>query len=145
MFAALCQKKQSKEREREYRAMGLASKYGIDTFKVLDSHLRHPWPSHGVVSTIGVLPNSQSLDTVGIFARNPSVLHRVGHVLLRLNPLEPRRTKHIIVADDLFQLSKVSQQKTVYIVSKVTEKLSGYQQPKHMNIGQYIFHQMFWE
>lgn len=95
-------------------------------------------PSHGVVSTIGVLPNSQSLDTVGIFARDPSVLHRVGHVLLRLNPVEPRRTRRIVVADDLFQLSKVPQQKTVYIVSKVTEKLSGYQQPKHMNIGQYI-------
>lgn len=95
-------------------------------------------PSHGVVSTIGVLPNSQSLDTVGIFARDPSVLHRVGHVLLRLNPVEPRRTRRILVADDLFQLSKVPQQKTVYIVSKVTEKLSGYQAPNHMNIGQYI-------
>ncbi|KAJ9552118.1 hypothetical protein OSB04_016163 [Centaurea solstitialis] len=95
-------------------------------------------PSHGVVSTMGVLPNSQSLDTVGIFARDPSVLHRVGHVLLQLNPVEPRRTRRIIVADDLFQLSKVPQQKTVYIVSKVTEKLSGYQPPKHMNIGQYI-------
>ncbi|KVI01833.1 outer envelope protein 64, mitochondrial isoform X1 [Cynara cardunculus var. scolymus] len=95
-------------------------------------------PSHGVISTVGVLPNSQSLDTVGIFARDPSVLHRVGHVLLQLNPVEPRRTRRIIVADDLFQLSKVPQQKTVYIVSKVTEKLSGYQPPKHMNIGQYI-------
>ncbi|XP_071733657.1 outer envelope protein 64, mitochondrial-like [Rutidosis leptorrhynchoides] len=95
-------------------------------------------PSHGAVSNIGVLPNSQSLDTVGIFARDPSVLHRVGHVLLRLNPVEPRRTRRIIVADDLFQLSKVPLQKTVYIVSKVTEKLSGYQTPKHMNIGQYI-------
>lgn len=61
----------------------------------------------------------------GIFARDPSVLHRVGHVLLRLNPVEPRRTRRIVVADDLFQLSKVPQQKTVYIVSKVTEKLSG--------------------
>ncbi|XP_076960496.1 outer envelope protein 64, mitochondrial-like [Bidens hawaiensis] len=95
-------------------------------------------PSHGVVSTIGVLPNSQSLDTVGIFARDPSILHRVGHVLLHLNPVEPRRTRRVIVADDLFQLSKVPQQKTVYIVSKVTEKLSGYQALKHMNIGQYI-------
>ncbi|KAI7726192.1 hypothetical protein M8C21_023988 [Ambrosia artemisiifolia] len=95
-------------------------------------------PSHGLVSTIGVLPNSQSLDTVGIFARDPSILHHVGHVLLQLNPVEPRRTRRIIVADDLFQLSKVPQQKTVYIVSKVTEKLSGYQAPKHMNIGQYI-------
>ncbi|XP_076954213.1 outer envelope protein 64, mitochondrial-like [Bidens hawaiensis] len=92
-----------------------------------------------VISTIGVLPNSQSLDTVGIFARDPSLLHQVGHVILQLNSVEPRRTRNIIVADDLFQLSKVTQQKTVYIISKVTEKLSGYQAPKHTNIGEYIF------
>lgn len=95
-------------------------------------------PSHGAISTIGVLPNSQSLDTVGFFARDPSTLHRVGHVLLQLNLVEPRRTKRFVVADDLFQLSKVPQQKTVYVVSKVTEKLSGYQPPKHMNLAQHI-------
>ncbi|KAL6311982.1 hypothetical protein AAG906_011608 [Vitis piasezkii] len=43
-------------------------------------------PSHGAVSTIGVLPSSQSLDTVGWFARDPSILHRVGHILLQINP-----------------------------------------------------------
>ncbi|KAK4438181.1 Outer envelope protein 64, mitochondrial [Sesamum alatum] len=95
-------------------------------------------PSHGVVSTVGVLPNSQSLDTVGWLASDPSVLHRVGHALLKLNLLEPKRTRRIIIADDLFQLSKVPLQKTVYVVSKATEKLSGYQKPKHMNFGQYI-------
>ncbi|KAG8368673.1 hypothetical protein BUALT_Bualt15G0070200 [Buddleja alternifolia] len=95
-------------------------------------------PSHGIVSTVGVLPNSQSLDTVGWLAYDPSVLHRVGHALLQLNLLEPKRTRRIIIADDLFQLSKVPMQKTVYVVSKVTEKLSGYQTPKHMNFGQYI-------
>ncbi|GJW03873.1 outer envelope protein 64, mitochondrial [Tanacetum coccineum] len=36
-------------------------------------------------------------------------------------------------------LSKVPQQKTLYIVSKVTEKLSGYQAPKHMNIPKLLF------
>uniref|UniRef100_A0A5B6YTA3 Amidase domain-containing protein n=1 Tax=Davidia involucrata TaxID=16924 RepID=A0A5B6YTA3_DAVIN len=95
-------------------------------------------PSHGVVSAIGVLPSSQSLDTVGWFARDPSILHRVGHVLLQLNVVQPRRTRHFVIADDLFQLSKVPKQKTVHVVSKVTEKLSGYQPPKHMNFGQYI-------
>ncbi|KAI3448255.1 hypothetical protein Pfo_004920 [Paulownia fortunei] len=95
-------------------------------------------PSHGVVSTIGVLPNSQSLDAVGCLASDPSVLHRVGHVLLQLNLLEPKRTRRIIIADDIFQLSKVPMQKTVLVVSKAIEKLSGYQTPKHMNFGQYI-------
>ncbi|GMP39002.1 hypothetical protein CsSME_00010024 [Camellia sinensis var. sinensis] len=95
-------------------------------------------PSHGVVSTFGVLPNTQSLDTVGWFARDPSILHRVGHILLQLNQVEPRRTRRFIVADDLFQLSKVPKQKTVQVVSCVTENLSGYQPPKHINFGQYI-------
>ncbi|KAL6501223.1 hypothetical protein OROHE_024870 [Orobanche hederae] len=95
-------------------------------------------PSHGIVSALGVSPNSQSLDAVGCLASDPSVLHRVGHVLLQLNPLEPKRTRRIIIADDLFQLSKVPMQRTVHIVSKAVEKLSGYQTPKHVNFGQYI-------
>ncbi|KAL6513142.1 Outer envelope protein 64, mitochondrial [Orobanche gracilis] len=95
-------------------------------------------PSHGIVSALGVSPNSQSLDAVGCLASDPSVLHRVGHVLLQLNPLEPKRTRHIIIADDLFQLSKVPMQRTVHIVSKAIEKLLGYQTPKHVNFGQYI-------
>ncbi|GFY90134.1 translocon at the outer membrane of chloroplasts 64-V [Actinidia rufa] len=95
-------------------------------------------PSHGVVSTIGVLPNSQSLDTVGWFARDPAILHRVGNILLPLKQLEPRRTRCFIIADDLFQLSKVPKQKTVQVVSKVTDNLSGYQPPRHVNFGQHI-------
>ncbi|KAL6514660.1 Outer envelope protein 64, mitochondrial [Orobanche gracilis] len=95
-------------------------------------------PSHGIVSALGVSPNSQSLDAVGCLASDPSVLHRVGHVLLQLNPLEPKRMRRIIIADDLFQLSKVPMQRTVHIVSKSIEKLLGYQTPKHVNFGQYI-------
>ncbi|KAL3839438.1 hypothetical protein ACJIZ3_024029 [Penstemon smallii] len=94
-------------------------------------------PSHGVISAIGVLPNSESLDTVGCLASDLSVLHRLGHVLLQLNPLDPKR-RRIIIADDVFQLSKFPVLKTVHIVRKVTEKLSGYQTPKHMKFGQYI-------
>lgn len=115
-------------------------------------------PSHGAVSTIGILPNSQSLDAVGMsgtelffpyasefinlilnfclfisfnvdllgfFSRDPSVLHRVGHVLLRLNSMEPRRARRLIFADDLFQLSKIPTQRTVQVVRKVIENLSG--------------------
>lgn len=82
-------------------------------------------PSHGAVSTIGVLPSSQSLDTVGWFARDPSILHRVGHILLQINPVEPRRVRNLMIADDLFQLSKVPKQKTVHVVNKVAENLSG--------------------
>ncbi|XP_073121155.1 outer envelope protein 64, mitochondrial [Henckelia pumila] len=95
-------------------------------------------PSHGIVSSIGVVPNSQSLDAVGWLAADPSVLHRVGHSLLQLNPLAPKRTRRLIIADDLFQLSKVPVQKTVHVVSKATEKLSGYRTPEHVNCGKYV-------
>lgn len=95
-------------------------------------------PSHGAVSTIGVLPNSQSLDTVGWLARDPSILLRVGHTVLKLNTVEPRRAGHLIFADDLFQLSKVPKQKAEGVISKAFENLSGYQPQQHINFGQHI-------
>ncbi|XVF44770.1 hypothetical protein PTKIN_Ptkin02bG0150400 [Pterospermum kingtungense] len=95
-------------------------------------------PSYGAVSTLGLLPNAQSLDAIGWFARDPSILHRVGHVLLQLKAVEPKRARHLVFADDLFQLSKVPKQKTVYVVSKAIEKLSGFQPPEHINFCQYI-------
>lgn len=95
-------------------------------------------PSHGTISTIGVLPNSQSLDTIGWFARDPSILHRVGHVLLNMNKVENKRPRRFIFAEDIFQLSKFPKQKTSNVVSKVIENLSGYEPPKHISFGQYI-------
>lgn len=95
-------------------------------------------PSHGAVSTIGVLPNSQSLDTVGWLARDPSILLRVGHTLLKLNTVEPRRARRLIFADDLFQLSKVPKQKAEVVINKAIENLSGYQPQQHINFGQHI-------
>ncbi|KAM1201111.1 hypothetical protein FF1_017419 [Malus domestica] len=74
-------------------------------------------PSHGVVSMLEVLPNSQSLDVVGIFARDPSILYRVGHVLLQLNFVEPKRARHLIFSDDLFQLSKKFLRRRQYMLS----------------------------
>nr|GLL28638.1 outer envelope protein 64, mitochondrial-like isoform X1 [Ipomoea trifida] len=95
-------------------------------------------PSHGIVSTIGVLPLSQSLDTIGWLSHDPSILHKVGHVLLQLSPSEPKRMGRFLIADDLFQLSKVPSQKTIDIVKRSTEKLSGYHTPLHINLGKYI-------
>ncbi|KHG21461.1 Amidase 1 -like protein [Gossypium arboreum] len=94
-------------------------------------------PSHRAVSTIGLIPHSQSLDTIGWFARDPSVLHRVGHVLLKVKAVEPKRERRLVFADDLFQLSKVTKQKTIYVVSKAIEKLSD-QPPQQINFSQYV-------
>ncbi|XP_010520942.1 PREDICTED: outer envelope protein 64, mitochondrial [Tarenaya hassleriana] len=95
-------------------------------------------PSQGTVSSVGVLPNSQSLETVGWFARDPSVLCQVGHALLSLNAVPNRRQRCFIFADDLFELSYIPKQKTVHVIRKGIENLSGYQSPKHMNLGQHV-------
>lgn len=95
-------------------------------------------PSHGVASTIGVISSSQSLETVGFFARDPFVMHLVGHVLLNLKQVEPKRTRRCIIADDLFQLSKAPKQNVLSVVCKVIKDLKGYQLPEHMNFSQYI-------
>lgn len=95
-------------------------------------------PSHGVVSSIGVISSSQSLETVGLFTRDPSVMHLAGHVLLNLKQVEIRRTRRCIIADDLFQLSKVPKQNILSVVCKVIKDLKGYQLPEHMNFSQYI-------
>ncbi|CAA6658829.1 unnamed protein product [Spirodela intermedia] len=95
-------------------------------------------PSHGILSTVGVLINSRSLETSGLFAQDVSVLHRVGNVLLQAPSLGPKRKRRFIIADDCFQLSRVPKEKTVHVLSKAIESLSGYQPPEHVNIGQYI-------
>lgn len=95
-------------------------------------------PSHGVVSNIGVLTNSQSLGTVGLFARDPSIFHRVGHLLLQTSQSVNKRERRFIFADDFFQYSRIPKQNSVHVVSKAIEALSGYQPAKHMNVSQYI-------
>ncbi|TVU28575.1 hypothetical protein EJB05_20097, partial [Eragrostis curvula] len=96
-------------------------------------------PSYGVVSTLGTIANSQSLDAIGWFARDPCVLHRVGDVLLPAAASGVKQARQIVFADDCFELLQVSNQKTVHAIKNALQTLPGYQPPKHINIGQYIF------
>nr|ACG26749.1 amidase [Zea mays]ACG29300.1 amidase [Zea mays]ACG30101.1 amidase [Zea mays] len=96
-------------------------------------------PSYGVISTLGTIANSQSLDTIGWFARDPCILHRVGEVLLPAAVGGLKQTRQFVFADDCFQLLKVSNQKTVHAIKNAVQALHGYQPPKHINIGQYIY------
>ncbi|PIA52131.1 hypothetical protein AQUCO_01000190v1 [Aquilegia coerulea] len=95
-------------------------------------------PSHGIVSTAGIVANSQTLDAIGWFARDPSVLHHVGHVLLPASHIEYRRERRLIFADDCFQFLKVPKQKSINVVVKAAESLSGYQPSRHVNMGEHI-------
>ncbi|KAF8389993.1 hypothetical protein HHK36_024513 [Tetracentron sinense] len=95
-------------------------------------------PSHGAVSHMGVIPVSPSLDTVGWFAKDPSILRRVGHVLLRLPYADQRIPRHVIIADDCFQLLKIPASRVAHVVIRSTEKLFGRQVLKHANLGDYL-------
>ncbi|GFZ12295.1 translocon at the outer membrane of chloroplasts 64-III [Actinidia rufa] len=95
-------------------------------------------PSHGAVSHMGIIPVSSSLDNVGWFARDPSILRRVGHVLLQVPFSVQRHPRTIIIADDYFQLPKISVDRIAQMVIKSTEKLFGRQVLKHENLGDYF-------
>lgn len=72
-----------------------------------------------------VFPDCFIVHLSGWFTRDPHILHRVGHILLQLSVVEPRRTRCLVFADDLFQLSDLPRQKILHIVSKAVENLSG--------------------
>ncbi|XP_047950087.1 outer envelope protein 64, chloroplastic-like [Salvia hispanica] len=94
-------------------------------------------PSHGTVSLSGVIPVSESLDTVGWFAKDPSVLRRVGHVLLQVPYAAQRNPRTFVIADDCFQLTKVPADRS-QMVTKAIEKLYGRQVLRHENLSDYI-------
>ncbi|KAL8474686.1 hypothetical protein ACS0TY_031215 [Phlomoides rotata] len=95
-------------------------------------------PSHGTVSLSGVVPVSGVLDTIGWFAKDPSVLRRVGHVLLQVPYASQRNPRSIVIADDCFQLSKVPADRMTQVVIKSIEKLYGRQVLRHENLSDYI-------
>ncbi|CAA0825508.1 Outer envelope protein 64- chloroplastic [Striga hermonthica] len=95
-------------------------------------------PSHGTVSLSGLTPVSGSLDTVGWFAKDPSVLRRVGHVLLQVPYSAQRNPRNIVIADDCFQSSKFPADRITQVVIKSIEKLYGRQVLRHQNLSDYI-------
>lgn len=61
----------------------------------------------------------------GWFARDPSILHRVGHILLEASQVGPKRNRRFILADDCFQFLRVPEHRTVHVLNKAVETLSG--------------------
>ncbi|XP_021742471.1 amidase 1-like [Chenopodium quinoa] len=95
-------------------------------------------PSHGVVSVDGVVPMAQSFDTVGWFARDPSILKKVGNVLLP--PLDPHLVSPspIIIAEDCFKLLNIPIDRVKQVLVKSVEKVFGGQVLKYMDLGDYV-------
>ncbi|KAK8712542.1 hypothetical protein V6N13_147779 [Hibiscus sabdariffa] len=95
-------------------------------------------PSHDAISTSGVIPMSQSFDTVGWFARDPSVLNRVGRVLLHLPNVDPVAPSQIIVPEDCFSLSSIPSDRTTQVLVRSVEKHFGGHILKYVNLGDYV-------
>jgi amidase len=60
-------------------------------------------PTHGRIACQGVVPLAPSFDTVGWFAREATLLRRVGSVLLAEQPVETLPVR-LLIADDAFAL-----------------------------------------
>ncbi|XP_059296588.1 amidase 1 [Lycium ferocissimum] len=95
-------------------------------------------PSHGVVSTDGVIPMAQSFDTVGWFARDPLILKQVGRVLLQSPQVNTVRPTNIIVAEDCFKLLDSKSNLLIETLVNSVQKLYGSHMIKYMNLGDYI-------
>jgi amidase len=63
-------------------------------------------PTHGRISTAGLIPHVPSADTVGWFAREPELLARVGAVLLGAAPAATAAPSRLLVADDAFAIAR---------------------------------------
>lgn len=62
-------------------------------------------PSHGAISTVGLLPLAPVFDTVGWMARDPETLEAVGTVLLPEDAADSAPPRHLLLAQDLFGLA----------------------------------------
>lgn len=95
-------------------------------------------PSYGAVSSVGIVPVSQSLDTVGLFARDPSILRTVGHVLLQQPYSEIKQLRRVIIPDDCFQISSVSEDQHVSVALNSIEKTFGRPVIVRLKLGEYF-------
>lgn len=62
-------------------------------------------PTHGRIALDGVLPFAPSLDTVGWFARDATLLHSAGQVLLGSRPKQTVRPLKLCIAGDALDLA----------------------------------------
>ncbi|KAJ0975399.1 hypothetical protein J5N97_017364 [Dioscorea zingiberensis] len=99
-------------------------------------------PSHAAVSTKNVIPMSQSFDTVGWFARDPTILVQVGTVLLQSPIGATAEPSCIVVPEDCFTTLCSPSDNISQILIKTVEKLFGGHLITHKKLGDYIFREV---
>ncbi|KAK7344156.1 hypothetical protein VNO77_13474 [Canavalia gladiata] len=96
-------------------------------------------PSYGAISDKGVIHMAKSFDTVGWFATDPTILNKVGRVLIKLpRAVQPVRPTKVIVALDSFLLSSIPYHVLTRKVTKAIKKLYGENIIKYDIIGNYV-------
>ncbi|XP_038878397.1 amidase 1-like isoform X1 [Benincasa hispida] len=95
-------------------------------------------PSHGAVSTSGVVPMAQSFDTVGWFARDPVVLKKVGRLLLQHPEVEHQKPTQVLIAEDCFKLSSIPSERLTQAFINSVKKLFGGHLIKQVVLGTYL-------
>jgi amidase len=90
-------------------------------------------PTHGRISCRGVMPLAPSFDTVGWFAREATLLQRVGSVLLAEQPVATLPTR-LLIADDAFALVEDAVREVFQMAITKIEPLS--QTVKHVQVCQ---------
>ncbi|KAG8390592.1 hypothetical protein BUALT_Bualt01G0099600 [Buddleja alternifolia] len=95
-------------------------------------------PSHGLVSTSGVIPMAQSFDTVGWFARDPVILKKVGNILLELKDDNPATLGQLIIAEDCFDLLDIPRQLLTEVLITSVEKIYENQKIRHTCLGDFV-------
>ncbi|XP_020084616.1 amidase 1 isoform X2 [Ananas comosus] len=95
-------------------------------------------PSHGIISTMNVIPMAQIFDTVGWFARDLTTLTQVGRVLLPLPIEATKKASRIVIPTDGFELLCSSSDKTYHILNASVEKIFGCDIIDNENLGEYI-------
>ncbi|XP_020274792.1 amidase 1 isoform X2 [Asparagus officinalis] len=99
-------------------------------------------PSHGAVSSSGVIPMAESFDTVGWFARDPSTLALVARVLLP-SPIEAmQQPTHVIIPEDCFQLLVSPSDQLSQILISSLENMYGCDRIKRQNLGNYVYNEV---
>ncbi|KAL9235052.1 hypothetical protein vseg_009852 [Gypsophila vaccaria] len=95
-------------------------------------------PSHGAVSVDGVIPMAQSFDTVGWFAQDPTVLKRVGQVLLPPVDMSPLEPNPIFIPEDCFKLLSIPIDRVKRVLVESVKKLFGGQVLNYITLGDYV-------
>ena len=92
-------------------------------------------PTYGRISVAGVMPLSPSFDTVGWFARNASMLKRVGDILLDGGAASPVR--RVLLLEDAFDLADAEARPALErAVQQVSDAIGPV---RHVTLGEQYF------